>query len=691
MNNSGLVREILDLLAKNKGGISLSRLVRELRISPEEKILLRKNVKKLEAQGLILKLRKKYFVRPRSNITQGRFTSSPRGFGFVIPEEEFLGDIYVPAQFAGGAYHGDLVEVHYKEKGRLGKPEGRVVRILQKRKKSLLGQSSVRSGQVFFLAFAAVSPQEVPIDCAGHSLPNSGDVVRVHRDTMCLEEILGSLDEPGVDTKIIIERYDLEDVFSKEAIEEAEKALGSVTPDQKKGRVDHTGWQTFTIDGDNAKDFDDAVSIKSSSNGNYLLGVHIADVAEYVQPGTALDRDAINRGTSVYFPDHTLPMLPEKLSNGICSLRPREEKLTLSVLLEIDTEGCVLDVDIHPSWIRTVERMTYHSVLKIVEGDTEERKKFASLVPDLLFMRDLSTVLREKRINEGGLDFDLTEPELVYQEGNLSSVIPVEANEAHHIIEEFMVLANEAVAQFLSSKNAQSIFRVHPKPLHSDLDNLRELLSHFNINLPKSQKIGSKDLQSALEHVRGKPEEKFITLRVLRSLRLAVYSDENYGHYGLAKQEYSHFTSPIRRYPDLIVHRIMKRILEGNKIEREDLTAIARQCSQQERAAQEAERDLVQWRIYRFLKKKLGDEFGGIIVEFTKAGLIVELDDYFVDGLIPYSDLGRDYFYKKTEKVLSGKKTGKSFELGSRIRVVLVSADPMLRRMNLILSEKVEL
>ena len=686
-----MTKEILSLLAKNKSGMSLSRLARELRISPEDKILLRKNVKKLETQGLILKLRKKYFVRPRSNITQGRFTSLPRGFGFVIPEEEYLGDIYVQEQFAGGAYHGDFVEVHYKEKGRKGKPEGRVVRILHKEKQSLLGLCRVRSGQVFFLAFAAVSPQEVPVGCAGHPLPNSGDIVRVHRDTMCLEEILGSLDEPGIDTRIIIERYNLKEDFSEEALEETEKIQVSVTPGQKKGRVDHTGWQTFTIDGDNAQDFDDAVSIKKRPNGSYLLGVHIADVSAYVHPGTALDRDAIDRGTSVYLPDQTLPMLPEKLSNGICSLRPREEKLTLSVTIEIDSEGKVLDVDVHPSWIRTVERMTYNSVLKIIEGDTEERNKFASLVPDLLQMRDLSQVLREKRISEGGLDFDLTEPELVYQEGILSSIIPVETNQAHHIIEEFMVLANEVVAQFLSAKDAPLIFRVHPKPLPSALEFLRELLSHFNINLPKSQKIGSKDLQSALEHFRGKPEEKFVTLRVLRSLRLAVYSDENYGHYGLAKKEYSHFTSPIRRYPDLIVHRIMKGILEGNNIEEEELNAIARRCSQQERAAEEAERDLVGWRIYRFLKNKLGDEFGGIIVDFTKAGLVVEIDDYFVDGLIPYSDLGRDYFYKKTEKVLSGKKTGESFELGSRIRVVLVSVDPMLRRMNLMLSEKAEL
>jgi ribonuclease R len=302
MNDPGMVKEILSVLARNKAGMSLSRLARELRLSPEEKIWLRKSVKKLESQGLILKLRKRYFIRPRSNITQGRFISSPRGFGFVIPDGEYLEDIFVPAHSAGGAYHGDFVEVHYKERGRKGKPEGRVIRILQKGKQSLLGLCRVQSGQAFFLAFAAVSPQEVPIDYAGHSVPKSGDVVRVHRDTLVLEEVLGSLDDPGVDTRIIIERYNLEDVFSQVAREEAKKIPDALTSQQKKRRVDHTCWQTVTIDGENAKDFDDAVSIKLLSNRNYLLGVHIADVAEYVHPETALDRDAKNRGCLKNFP-----------------------------------------------------------------------------------------------------------------------------------------------------------------------------------------------------------------------------------------------------------------------------------------------------------------------------------------------------------------------------------------------------
>jgi ribonuclease R len=688
MNNSGWGKEVLRLLSNNKNGLSLSRLARELRVTPEEKIWLRKNIKTLEAQGLILKLRKRYFLRPRSNIIHGRFTASARGFGFVIPEEDFLGDIYVPARFAGGALHGDRVEVQYKEPGRKGKPEGKIVRILQKGKNSLLGLCRVRSGQVFFLAFAAVSSEEIPIDCTGHPLPKSGDVVRVHRDTMCLEEILGSMDQPGVDTRIIIERYDLEEDFSADALEEANKIPDSPVPDQKEGRVDYTGWQTITIDGDNAQDFDDAVSIKLQANGHFLLGVHIADVAEYVQEGTSLDRNAKLRGTSVYFPDLTIPMLPEKLSNGICSLRPREEKLTLSVILEVDPRGCVQNVDIHPSSIRTVERMTYSSVMKIIEGDAAERKRFAFLVEDLFHMNDLAQLLREKRIKEGGLDFDLTEPELVYREGSLFSIVPTETNQAHHIIEEFMVLANEMVARFLASRDIPLIFRVHPKPLPADLSSLRDLLAHFGINLPATKTMGSKDLQSVLENIRGKPEEKFVTFRVLRSLRLAAYSDENYGHYGLAKEEYAHFTSPIRRYPDLVVHRILKRFWRGDKIDGRELAAMALQCSQQERAAEEAERDLVEWRIYRFLKDRLGDEFGGVIVDFTKAGMIVELDDFFVSGLIPFGDLGNDYFYKKTEKMLSGKKTGKSFELGSHLRVVLVSVDPIFRRMNLMLSER---
>lgn len=686
MNNPDLEREVLELLSKNKGGMSLSRLARELGLSSEEKYGLRESVKILESQDLILKLRKKYHIRPRSNIVEGRFEASARGFGFVVPEREYLEDIFIPPHAAGGAYHGDLVEVQYKEKGKKGKPEGRVIRILEKRKKNLLGTCRIQSGQVFFKAFASPSLQEVRIDRAAHPMPVSGDVVRVRRDTLVLEEVLGSLEDPGVDTEVIVERYDLVERFSQEALEEADTIPEDLSSRQKRGRVDHTGWTTVTIDGEDAKDFDDAVSVEALPQGNYLLGVHIADVAAYVGPDTALDREAEERGTSVYFPERTLPMLPEKLSNGVCSLRPREEKLTLSVVMEIDPSGKVVHADIHHSWIRTVERMTYDSVLKILENDGNERKKYRSLVQDLLLMKDLSQILRAKRKGEGGLDFDLAEPELVYEQGALRSVIPVEANQAHHIIEEFMVLANETVARFLTARSLPLIYRVHPKPLPADVEGLRKMLKHFLIDLPRGKRISSRDLQSVLEKARGKPEEKFIIFKVLRSLRLAAYSDKNDGHFGLAKEEYTHFTSPIRRYPDLIVHRILKQALEKRQAGDDEWAALALHCSERERAAEEAERDLIEWRIYRFLKTKLGDEFEGMISDFTRSGMIVSLDGYFVDGHLSYSDLGGDYYFQKTDSVLVGKKTGRSFMLGSRIKVALVSVDPLLRRMSLMAS-----
>jgi ribonuclease R len=681
-----MIKKVLSLLSQHKEGMSLARIARELHLASEEKALLRKRMNQLESQGVILKLRKKYFLFPRTNIVQGRFTASPRGFGFVIPEEEHLEDIFVPARFSGGACHGDTVEVSFKDRGKKGKPEGRVIRILSREKQSLLGLCHVRSGQVFFLPFGAPSAQEVPISWSGSPSPRSGDVVKVNRDSLTLEEILGPIDSPGVDTKVIIERYNLEISFSKEALEEADIISSTISSEQRKNRIDHTDWLTITIDGEDAQDFDDAVSIQLSATGHYLLGVHIADVSHFVRPGTALDREAYRRGTSVYFPDLTLPMLPEKLSNHVCSLRPQEEKVTVSVVMEINSEGEVLHVDFYPSLIRTVERMTYGSVFRILRGDEVERKKYASLVPDLLNMRDLAKMLRQKRIREGSIDFDLTEPELVYREGNLSSIIPFESNEAHHIIEEFMVVANESVAAFLASKGIPSLYRVHPQPSPVDLDGLRKLLEHFNIYLPKPQKITRKDLQQVLEQAKKKPEEKFIILQVLKSLRLAAYSDENIGHYGLAKKEYTHFTSPIRRYPDLIVHRILRHILGQDKIKIEGLSSLSKFCSQKERSAEEAEKDLVEWRIFRFLKGKLGEEFEGLIVDITRAGLVVELDGYFVDGLVSYGDLGGDYFYKKSERTLVGRRSGKAFELGSKVRIILVSVDPNLRRMNLILA-----
>jgi len=516
--------------------------------------------------------------------------------------------------------------------------------------------------------------------------PLPGMIAEVDRESLSLTDILGMPNDPGVDLQVVIRRYALATSFSKETEEEAKGISSSISPQDKQDRQDYRAWKTLTIDGEKAQDFDDAVSVKELSSGNFLLGVHIADVSHYAKPGSFLDREALARGTSVYFPDLTLPMLPEKLSNDICSLRPKEERLTFSVLLEIDQEGRVVKTEFYPSLIQAVERMTYTSVFKILQGDAQERERYSHLVPDLLLMREVAALLRKRREEEGSLNFDLLEPELVYKEGKLESIAFFEQNEAHHLIEEFMVVANEAVASYLNQKRIPSLYRIHPKPTIADLEKLREILSHFGILLPKPDKVESKDLERALKMVEGKVEEKFIKFQVLRSLRLAVYSEENNGHYGLAKKAYTHFTSPIRRYPDLVVQRILKKALKREKAKTPFLASVASHSSLQERKAEEAEKELVEWRIFRFLKGKLGEEFRGTIVDLSKAGLVVELDDYFVDGILCYADLGGDYFYKKSKKTVIGRRTGIKYELGDRLKVILASCDPLLRRMNFVLS-----
>jgi ribonuclease R len=682
--------DVVLLLRKRREGLSFQKIARELHLSPREKQKLSRSLKRMEGQGVVLRLKRKYYVPAKTNLIRGRFSPSLRGFGFVTPENRLSEDIFIPARYTAGACRDDLVEVLYREKGKKGKPEGRVVRIVKVGKKTLLGFYNERMGSPFFLPFDSPSSEEVPL--VGDRPPSlrSGMVIEVDRKTKRLTEVLGLPDDPGVDAQVIIKMFNLASSFSKDALAGAREVSGRITAQDKEGRKDYRNWTSMTIDGENAQDFDDAVSIKALKAGHFLLGIHIADVSHFVKPDTLLDVEAFERGTSVYFSDLTLPMLPEKLSNNICSLRPQEDKLAFSAVLEIDRKGEIVKAKFHPSLIRTVERMTYNSVFRIFEGNEKERKKYSRLVPDLLLMRKLASILRKRRAEEGSLDFDLLEPELVYKEGNLHSVIPLERNEAHQLIEEFMLAANEAVARFLIQRNVPLLNRIHPKPDQEALGKLKEILAHFGLFLPVPRKIRSQDLQRVLKDVEGKTEEKFVNLRVLKSLKLAVYSEENAGHYGLAKKEYAHFTSPIRRYPDLVVHRILKRVLEGEEGKKSSLSSVALHCSERERTAEEAERELLKWRIFRLLKKKLGEEFDGIIVDITKAGLIVELDGYLVDGLISYSDLGGDYFRKRSEKTLVGKRTGRTFELGDSVKVLLASVDPILRRMSLVLSQKIK-
>ncbi|MCX6565330.1 MAG: ribonuclease R [Candidatus Aminicenantes bacterium] len=676
---------ILGLLRRKPQGLKLPEIFKELRIDRKSRAKIEDRLQNLVHRKFIRRVKDRWLLPLAADLLKGRFETFGRGFGFVVSETGGRGDVFIPARFSAGAMNGDLVEVMVGAAGRGGRLEGKVVRIVKKTKKQLLGTFGERFGRPYFIPFEAPSAEEIPIVSRGSFFPAAGEVVAVERGEMKIVEVLGRPDDPGVDARIIIRKYGLADAFSSEAEEEAEKIASVPMEEAYPGRADYRGWKTFTIDGETSQDFDDAVSLARRADGGWRLGVHIADVSHYVRPQTALEAEAYARATSVYFPGLTLPMLPPRLSNDLCSLRPRVDRLAVSVIMDFNAEGERVGAAFHPSIIRTVERMTYTSVFKILENDPAERAAFSPIVPDLLDMQDLARAMRRRRLAGGSLDFDLVEPELVYQEGKVASVAAFAPNEAHKLIEEFMVAANVAVAEYLRLRGVTSISRVHENPDPDDLEKLRETLAFFHILLPAPDRITSRDLQAAIRAAEGSPIEKFVNIQILRSLRLAEYSAENSGHFGLGLKDYTHFTSPIRRYPDLVVHRLLKDDLAGRSSRAAGLDLAAAHSSEQERKAAAAEKDLVEWRIFRFLKDQLGDELSGVIVDISRGGLIVELDDYFVTGLLAFDDLGGDYFAKRSRGALTGKRTGRQYELGQSLRVQIAAVDPLLRRMTLVL------
>ncbi len=674
--------KILNLLKKHEEGLSAGEIQSELGIKRRDRNKLLEHLKSLENRKLLRRVKNRFFLPPRSGLVRGRFVTSRRGFGFVTPDGGGE-DVFIPARHAEGVFQGDEVEVSVGKKGRHGKREGRINRVLKRGRPTILGLYIERGGTAFLEPFEAASAQEIPLGARRPSAPATGTIVEADRSSLKVTRIFGKPDAPGVDAQVIIRRFGLPSAFSEPAAAEAGIIPTGYGPGDLEGRRDFSKWRTVTIDGEKAQDFDDAVSIDVRDKGGWRLGVHIADVAHYVRPGTALDGDARERGTSVYFPGLTLPMIPEKLSNDLCSLRPRETRLTVSVLMEIDGDGRVVGAELTPSVIRTAERMTYAAVQRVFDGDPEEIGRYAPLVEDFLRMREAARALRRRRIAEGSLDFDLVEPELVYDGDKLRDVAAAERNEAHRLVEEFMVAANVTVASRLEERGIPSLYRIHPAPSPADLEKLGEILGPFGLRLPEAGGTGSRDLQALIERTAGRPEEKFINLRILRAMRLAVYSETNIGHYGLAKKTYTHFTSPIRRFPDLVVHRILKAVLRGESPEAAGLQEIAQDASDKERNAAAAEAALLEWRILRLLRDRLGEEFGGTVVDVAKSGLLVELDDYFVAGLIPFEALSGAFERRPRLSPRKARKR-KRFDLGDRVRVILVSCDPVRQRMSFI-------
>ncbi|MGH7855372.1 MAG: ribonuclease R, partial [Candidatus Binatia bacterium] len=564
-----------------------------------------------------------------------------------------------------------------------------IVQVLERAQKRLVGTYNEIDRQGYLVPMdARIAP--VRVNAAGKK-PDEGKVIAAeisrYGTAMSAPEahvvsIMGDPDDPQVQAQSIIFRYGLSSSFPAEVHQEICKSPYAITPEESAARTDLRGLPIVTIDGENARDFDDAVYVRRQGAG-YELYVSIADVAAYVAPASALDQEAYARATSVYFPDRAIPMLPEALSNGICSLNPDEDRLTKTACIEFDAKGRVIRSRFFNSVIRSQERMTYTNVRRIlVDRDPEVLERYKELIDQFKLMEELALLIYEQRKARGNLDFDLPEAEIILDvQGVPENIVRAERNVAHRIIEEFMIAANEAVARQLTEKNLPLLYRVHERPDREALEALAPFLLSLGYRLPlKQEKISPLEFQRLLESARGKPEERVLNRVLLRSMKQAVYQPENIGHFGLASACYTHFTSPIRRYPDLLVHRMFDKALRGEKLkpnEREDLVRYLQEAgkhtSERERHAMDAEREMVALKKAQFMMNKLGEEFTGFITTLANFGFFVELDDYFVEGLVKLSSLtGDDYDYYEKEYVIKGRRHGKKFRLGDNVRVKVV-------------------
>jgi ribonuclease R len=688
---------------------TVKELLQTLRIPREERATFKRRLAALVAAGSLVEIRGHRFGVPdRMNLLVGRVATNPRGFAFVEPDG--AGDpasIYVAGNNLNQAMHGDRVVVRVEHGRDANRAEGRILRILERGAERVVGRYDIDdTGRGFVVPFdrRLLIDMHVP---SGDTLgASAGDMVTAQitrwptptRPALGrIVEILGPLDAPGVDTHVIVRKYNLADAHGPDAVAEARRLGHAVRERDLKGRTDFRGWQTVTIDGEHARDFDDAISLDRLPNGNFWLGVHIADVSHYVPDGTALDDEAYQRGTSVYFPERAVHMFPAELATGLCSLNPHVDRLVQSCLMEVDRRtGAVLRYETHDGVIHSDARMTYTAVNAILgDRDPAAIAEYEAFVPMFERMHELFDLLHDRRRRRGSIDFDLPESEIVLDDqGQVEAVVAAERNVAHRIIEEFMLLANETVAGHLESIGMPTLYRVHETPDPLKVETFEAFVSTLGYSLAGDRaKLEPADFQRLVEKIRGTPEEKPIAFLLLRTMQKARYDAANLGHFGLAAACYTHFTSPIRRYPDLVVHRVLREARRGARAERraelaEDLPEIARHTSECERRANDAERELVQWKKVRFMADKVGDEFDGYVTGVSAYGLYLELVEHFVEGMVHVSTMADDYYrFLEGAHVLRGERTGRVYRLGDRLKVQVIRVDLERRQIDLGVSE----
>jgi ribonuclease R len=675
--------QILQLMAEEDRPLLLREILRRLGLQKEQRQQAREFLRDLAEWGKVVRIRgNRYGLPSKMNLIVGRVKTHPDGYGFVIPEAEGEEDIFISPRNLKEAMHGDRVVARVESIQEKGK-EGSVIRILERKTCKVVGKFMRARNYSYIIPEDERILQEVfiPEGETKRARPNQIVVAEITRYPTGrarpegrVTHILGYPDDPEIEPQIIIHKYDLPHRFTSAALKEAQNLPSTTSSHEYRDRVDLRGIPTFTIDGENARDFDDAVSIEREKDGGVKLYVSISDVSHYVREETALDEEAYSRGTSIYFPDRAIPMFPAELSNEICCLHPRVDRLTLTAELRYDGNGERKGVRFYPSVIRSDERLTYTLVRKIlVDEEVELKQKFRHFLPSLELMAELCQELRRRRTERGAIDFDLPEPEVILNlQGETEDVIRAERNLAHQIIEEFMIAANEAVAHFMEEKGSPFIYRIHEPPKKEAMDEFRRFISHLGYKMKKESDHSSKEFQRVLLEVKGRPEERVVNEILLRSMKWAKYSAKNLGHFGLASDGYTHFTSPIRRYPDLIVHRFLKKVFSKTevKIPEEVLANKAEHLSNRERVAMEAERDILNRYRVRFMKDKTGEEFEGIISGVTAFGFFVELKGIFVEGLVRVTSLHDDYYQYHEEKYcLVGERTHKTFRIGDEVRV----------------------
>ena len=688
--------KILSMMKKKVARpMKVAELSRELGVPETQKREFRSVIKDMAGAGTLIKIRGgRYGLPDEMNLVTGKLHGHPNGFGFVIPDhQQGENDVYVNRRHMNEAMHKDHVVVRVESEREPGKPQGRVIRILQRNTTHIVGTYETFGKDGWVIPTESKYFHDVFVPGKDRKGAKNGQIVHVEIETFPTRhkppigkvmEVLGSSNDPNVEIQSIFRKHGVRQSFSPEVLDEARDVGAEDPAESLKERKDFTKLLTFTIDGERAKDFDDAVSLERFEEG-YRLGVHIADVSHFVRENSLLDQEAFDRATSIYYADGVIPMLPVSLSNEACSLKPNQPRLTVSAIMDFDSKANFIAGTLHPSIIKSHRRFTYNEVHQLLEEDGDD-----PFMPTLVDMHQLSQLLRKKRFQHGSVDFQVPDSEIhMDSAGHVKRISISEHNSAHELIEEFMLAANQFVALNLHERSIPSIHRIHEAPDPARLTGFNEFVDSFKLRLPSPAR--STDLQTLVQQVKGRPEERVVNTLLLRTMKKARYSETDPGHFCLGFPHYAHFTSPIRRYPDLILHRLIKKYMKRKCPQKEKkallskLAEVSEQSTHMEIKAMSIEREVTDLRRAQFMADKIGKTFHGIITGVTGFGFFVELQEVFVEGLVKISSISDDYYlFIETEHRLIGQRRHRSFQIGDKVNVRVSAVDLGQKRIDLV-------